>query len=200
MMFTTMISVHFVHAAPSMSDQMATQLPHQAVDNLADQMAIQLPHQTADNLPAGTHDHVDPGGHERERGCLAFSTEVYLTPAVFADIHDGDQKQVTVDNSTACGPTLEITPFGNDENWSISSKLDLTHCNATIDFNVPGKPNPPPVNLTATIWLEYRAADDPQVNPSVWAPTRYTLAFTDPTGTLAGPEYPLNFWVQSGPK
>ena len=100
--------------------------------------------------------------------------------AIFADMHDGDQKAVEIS-----GDTLTIKPHGNDETWEVVSALDLTYCNASIDFNVPGKPSPPPVNLTAELW----SMQAPELNLA-----NYALKFVDHTGTV-GTE-PLNMWVQ----
>ena len=75
---------------------------------------------------------------------------------------------------------------------SCRSKWDSLHCNATIDFSVPGKPNPPPVSLTATYYL---AASVPPHD------SKGILIFTDPSGTIASPTAPLNTWIaiESGP-
>ena len=40
--------------------------------------------------------------------------------AIFADMHDGDQKAVEIS-----GDTLTIKPHGNDETWEVVSALDL---------------------------------------------------------------------------
>ena len=68
--------------------------------------------------------------------------------------------------------------------------MDPIFCNATVDFNVPGKPNPPPVKLAATVWTQ-----------SHFMPTgtlkKYALEFTHLVGsTLGSPSVPLNTWVQ----
>ena len=52
--------------------------------------------------------------------------------AVFADMHDGDQKEVTID-----GTSVEIKPHGNDQKWHVTSVLNVD--SASVDFNVPGK-------------------------------------------------------------
>jgi hypothetical protein len=68
-------------------------------------------------------------------------------------------------------PSLEQGPF--DDN-----------CSTMVDFNVPGKPNPPPVNLRLKIGnLNYF---DESMAP--------VAVFTDPSGTLASPTLPLNVW------
>ena len=100
---------------------------------------------------------------------------------VFMDMHDGDCKSVTRD-----GDSMTIKPHDNNETWVVHALIDSTHCNATVDFNVPGKPNPPPVNLTATFWR--------MVHPST-SEYKSALEFTDPSGTLAPPTMPLNVWI-----
>ena len=101
---------------------------------------------------------------------------------VFMDMHDGDCKSVTRD-----GDTMTIKPHDNNETWVVHALVDSTDCSATVDFNVPGKPNPPSVNLTATFWL--------MVPPSTSTP-KIALVFTDPSGTLADSAMPLNTWIQ----
>ena len=67
--------------------------------------------------------------------------------------------------------------------------MDPILCNAVVDFDIPGKPNPPPVKLTATVWTQ-----------SQYLPTgtleKYAIEWTDPSGKLASPSTPLNTWVQ----
>merc|ERR1712070_732334 len=67
----------------------------------------------------------------------------------------------------------------------VHAQLDRTSCSASVDFNVPGKPGPPPVNLTATLWQSRSASG-----------MKTEFEFTDPSGTLAEPEFPLNRWVE----
>jgi hypothetical protein len=102
--------------------------------------------------------------------------------AVFADLHDGDEKRIVL-----AGDDLTVTS-NSDETWVVHSKLDRDLCKATIDFNVPGKPSPPPVNLTATLWQAGAL--------NSFAAKKTVVEFTDPTGTLAEAAYPLNHWVQ----
>jgi len=101
--------------------------------------------------------------------------------AVYADMHDGDQKEIIIS-----GSSMTIKPSGNNQTWVVKSVVDAESCSATINFNVPGKPGPPPVNLTATLVQSF--AD--QAGP------KYEFEFTDPSGTLAGAGYPLNHWVE----
>ena len=77
------------------------------------------------------------------------------------------------------------------DSWTVHATMDPIFCNASVDFNVPGKPNPPPISLTATVWVE-----------SHFLPTgteeKNAIEFTDPSGKLASPSVPLNTWVQIG--
>lgn len=99
---------------------------------------------------------------------------------VFSDMHDGDKKEVTV-----TGTHMTIKPSGNNQTWVVNAVVDPKSCSAVVDFNVPGKPNPPPVNLTATLMGAHSAE----------MATEIELQFTDPTGTLADKDYPLNSWT-----
>ena len=98
-------------------------------------------------------------------------------------MHKGDQKLVNIS-----GSSLTILPHGNNETWRVDATLDPEHCNASIDFNVPGKPGPPPVNLTATLWWSGAIGSAAPGETTEWE-------FTDPSGTLAAATYPLNHWV-----
>ena len=81
----------------------------------------------------------------------------------------------------------QIKPHGNTQTWVVEAALDKHSCSALIDFNVPNKPSPPPVNLTATQWV--MSADS--------GGKKLGMAFTDPTGTLnKDPTFPLNWWVE----
>jgi len=106
--------------------------------------------------------------------------------AVYADMHDGDKKEITI-----AGTSLTIKPSGNNQTWTVKSTIDPASCAATIDFNVPGKPGPPPVNLKAAMMYS--------VNPELGPPPvgiKSEFVFTDPSGTLAAPSMPLNQWVE----
>jgi len=99
--------------------------------------------------------------------------------AVFADMHDGDKKHIHIS-----GSKMTISPSGNDESWVVEADWDAQGCKASVSFNVPGKPNPPPVSLTATLWI----------STSTKGEMKTEFEFTDPSGTL--PSGPLNRWVQ----
>ena len=70
-----------------------------------------------------------------------------MDPIVFYDMHDGDMKQIT-----ASGFVFQILPYNNSQTWEVYGNWDV-NCVATVNFSVPNKPNPPPVNLTMTMWL-----------------------------------------------
>eukprot|EP01079_Euglenida_sp_SAG-EU17-18_P008432 gene8432-1508_t len=106
------------------------------------------------------------------------------SPVVLYDMHDGDMKQLS--RMSARSMDFKITPYNNSETWSIQGTFDEA-CQASIDFNVPGKPSPPPIPLQATLWsLTSAAASGTQIG----------LEFTDPTGKLSPATKPLNFWFQ----
>lgn len=101
--------------------------------------------------------------------------------AVFADMHDGDMKSISIK-----GEKMVIKPSGNDQEWIVNAKFDPESCSASVDFNVPGKPDFPPVPLLATFWMEY----------SVRMLAQSAFEFTDPSGTIATPAMPLNRWIE----
>ena len=102
-------------------------------------------------------------------------------PSVFRDPHDGDFKVITEPYPYLA---FEIQPYKNNESWVVYGKFD-DNCVATVDFNVPNKPNPPPVNLTMTMYImQYEGI-----------PNRLGFECTDPSSTLAPANRPINFWV-----
>jgi len=113
----------------------------------------------------------------------SFACPLSFQSIVVADQHDGDQKELLLE-----GSTLTILPYANDEDWVITATVDPSSCAASVDFNVPGKPSPPPVDLTATFYE--------LTNPATEA-VSVAVGFTDPTATIsATPTYPVNFWIQ----
>jgi hypothetical protein len=118
-------------------------------------------------------------------------------PKVFVDMHDGDEKMVSITNSPhAPGDyyvdsddvaRLTIVPHGNDQAWVVEVELYM-NCTAQVNFNVPGKPSPPPVPLHMTL---YKLESAPGVLQSL------AMGFTDPSITIARtPIYPLNCWLE----
>ena len=108
--------------------------------------------------------------------------------SVFADMHDGDQKQVElVAGAYGQGLTLKITSTNKTQTWKVETPWNNYYCNASVDFRVPGKPNPPPVALTLTHFLgEGGEGQTPH----------HFAVFTDPSATLAPSSMPLNTWVE----
>ena len=103
--------------------------------------------------------------------------------AVVGDMHDGDQKEMRI-----LSGRLIITPYGNNETWRVDSTIDAASCSAMVDFNVKGKPNPPPCSLNITLWTAINAVDDIK---AIWE-------FTDQTDAckFGDPGSPLNTWIQ----
>ena len=46
--------------------------------------------------------------------------------------------------------TMELR--GHDQIRHVDDDFDTILCNASINFNLLGRPSPPPVSLTATLW------------------------------------------------
>jgi len=115
----------------------------------------------------------------RDSGRLACTTAMH---AVYADMHDGDMKEVKIS-----GSSMTIKPSGNNQTWVVNAVVDPKSCSAGVDFNVKGKPGPPPVSLMATLW-----------NTRSYMEKKSEFGFTDPSGTLAAPDFPLNQWVELG--
>merc|ERR1711865_420894 len=82
------------------------------------------------------------------------------------------------------GSSMTVTPSGTNETWTVEAFFDCGTGTAIVDFDVSGKPNPPPVPLVATYWNIHSMS----TSKAMWE-------FTDPSGFLALPGYPLNQWV-----
>merc|ERR1719503_413307 len=59
-----------------------------------------------------------------------------LAKTSFADMHDGDAKDVELANGV-------LTISDPNGAWQTQLNLDSTTCSGQVDFNVPGKLNPP---------------------------------------------------------
>ena len=106
-----------------------------------------------------------------------------LSQVAFADMHDGDQKLVSIHHDD-----MTIQPADSQETWIVHAKLDSSACTATVDFDVPGKPSPPPVPLLLTVWSMSTIGHGHA--------SKLTMEFTDPSETIAPKDMPLNHWVQ----
>ena len=88
---------------------------------------------------------------------------------VFADMHDGDQKNVTLTEAgllTLSQAATAAQPIA----WALTTLIDLTTCVAEVDFSKSKKPAHPPVPLNARV-----------LQSTVGT---LLLEFTDPSGTL----------------
>eukprot|EP00729_Bicosta_minor_P017123 gene17123-2500_t len=103
---------------------------------------------------------------------------------VFLDMGDGDEKMVSVADGM-----ITIVPHGNNETWKVTAQVKGNtpggQCTALVDFDVPGKPNPPPIKLLISYWP--LGNTDGSLQKGAWE-------FTDP-GDEASPRTPLNEWV-----
>ena len=103
--------------------------------------------------------------------------KVHPLETVYFDMHDGDQKKVTV--SPPPHAMVTIVPHGNDQKWVVKAPFNEETRTANIDFRVPGKPGPPPVNLSMTLTFEMTSTESGCISgcfPS--------FEFTDPSGAL----------------
>ena len=118
-----------------------------------------------------------------------------LDKVFFADMHDGDQKLVTID-----GDQLVIESATEGEAWTVQARLDPSTCSAMVDFDVPGKPSPPPVPLLLTAWtMEMKCGHHHKKHHHHHdkdCTSKLAMEFTDPSETIAPKEMPLNHWVQ----
>jgi len=100
-----------------------------------------------------------------------------LKNVLFADMHDGDQKNVTVSESGSLTISQDA-PVA----WSLSVPLDFKLCTAMVDFSKSKKPAHPPVPLEVRV-----------LGTTVGTTL---LEFTDPSGTLnPDKDSPLNVWT-----
>ena len=97
--------------------------------------------------------------------------------ASFADMHDGDVKNITVTKDGVLTMSQDY-PVP----WDLTVDLDPSDCTAIVDFSKSKKPAHPPVPLK----IRLRKTS---VGTNV-------LEFTDPSGTInPDSNYPLNVWT-----
>lgn len=108
-----------------------------------------------------------------------------LGSLVAADMHDGDQKKITI-----VGRMIQIEPVNDKEKWIVKAELNKSYCGAMVDFRVPGKPNPPPCKLRAQVFTE---------TPDGSSLFKFAIVFNDPENACKFPEpkAPLNMWVDT---
>jgi hypothetical protein len=104
------------------------------------------------------------------------TTQCPSVSGAFADMHDGDAKNVSV--SAGFVTISQDAPVA----WDLTVPLNLSECSAVIDFSKSKKPAHPPVPLKAT----FRRTS---VGTTL-------LEFTDPSSTIApDKDFPLNLWT-----
>merc|ERR1711865_141397 len=139
-----------------------------------------------------------------DAGSTLTQSEGRYADFVVADMHDGDKKRITFgpDGTGVLAGTFPMTirPHGNNQTWIVHVTMVMskgspfnTGVQGVVDFNVPGKPNPPPCNLTVALWTESTPYN---LGPPAPGPKR-ALEFTDHTGVIShDPALPLNTWVE----
>ena len=108
--------------------------------------------------------------------------------AVFQDQHDGDQKEASIEKNE-----LIIKPHANSETWEVRTAFDHSTCvAASVDFNVTGKPSPPPFNGTLTL---FSLADEACATKAAFV---FTCGVHDKCvfTTNKSSTFPLNTWVE----
>jgi len=121
--------------------------------------------------------------------CFAFAavaeaqqhlSDCNLEKTVFADMHDGDEKVVSISDGA-----MTIRSADESQTWQVNTNLDCETRKAMVDFDVPGKDDHPPVPIQATMFKSNSAAS-----------SKTTFVFTDTSGQLVDdPTLPLNDWV-----
>jgi len=96
-------------------------------------------------------------------------------------MHDGDAKDVELANGV-------LTISDPNGAWQTQLNLDSTTCSGQVDFNVPGKLNPPPGNLTLAMLSSFASES------SCSSPSNYVLSFSEVGDTGYKP---VNQWVES---
>ena len=108
--------------------------------------------------------------------CPTFNAE-----STFHDFHDGDDKLVSYDPENG---SFKLGQTDVDVPWSLTTNMDPEGCTAMVDFKSSGKADFPPVPLLATLFV---SSGNSQIE-------HIMVQFTDPSGTIADPDYPLNVW------
>jgi hypothetical protein len=102
-----------------------------------------------------------------------------LPKTTFQDMHDGDTKDVIIENGI-------MTISGT--NWTTSLALDPTKCMGSVNFTVPNKTDHPDGNLTLALLSSYASES------SCSSPSNYVLSFSQPDDAGLTP---VNQWVES---
>ena len=73
--------------------------------------------------------------------------------------------------------------------WTVHATMDMLFCDASVNFNVPGKHKASSTELLATVWKLRRSLPTGTIE-------KYAIEFTDVGGSLGSTGVPLNTWVQ----
>merc|ERR1712032_139949 len=118
-------------------------------------------------------------------GFAAVAQSCDLKEGVYADMHDGDEKVVSISDGA-----MTITSANQTQTWEVKTTFDCSTHKAMVDFDVPGKADHPPVPIQATLYTSFSAAAE-----------KNTFVFTDTSGQLVeDATFPLNQWVQESAK
>ena len=113
---------------------------------------------------------------------LATARAGVMPKTLFADMHDGDAKDVEI--TTRDGKWF-LMLSQDTPHWHLTTELDAKTSTALVDFSKSAKPDKPPVPLQATV----RTASGGRV----------LIEWTDPSGKLNPDKtYPLNVWLTVG--
>ena len=104
-----------------------------------------------------------------------FYNDISSKDLIIYDIHDGDYKLIKIKNYK-----YTILPYKNNQKWAIKGNLN-NKLEGTIDFNVKGKLNPPPVNLL----LKFQKINNTN---------KIIILLFDPTGQISPINQPVNIW------
>tara|TARA_B100001093_G_C26811405_1_gene1007737 strand:+ start:441 stop:863 length:423 start_codon:yes stop_codon:yes gene_type:complete len=96
---------------------------------------------------------------------------------IFYDIHDSDYKKIIFKDNN-----YTILPFKSNQKWIVNGKLN-SDFTSMVNFNVKGKPNPPPIDIQLRL---VNILDNNDKN--------LAAVFFDPTGKISPPNIPLNIW------
>lgn len=96
---------------------------------------------------------------------------------IFYDIHDNDYKKILINNNK-----IKIFPYKSREKWEVKCEIESNY-SCYVNFNVKGKPNPPPYPLEMKI---SQIISNKKLS--------LVILFFDPTGKLQKKNIPLNIW------
>lgn len=101
----------------------------------------------------------------------------------------GDLWYVEID-----GTSLTLRPSIGMGNFTFRGEIDASDCSATVDFGVPGTPNPPDTAQVRLAEIRLSVAAGQTVREALASPIYYIL-FSDTTGS-SGRTGPIDQWTQ----